>query len=374
MLNLFCRYHSSNIKKGSAIGRTLFLFLAMLLIMNVEYGCNTSLKSELVEIPIDSIVIESSSANTSYGIIKDKSGKDSLVIICKKTEGNIFVWDGNKLTKIFNEIPAIKKFDNVFGDSKNIYALSKDEQSIKKFNYEMKLLSTHIFPEKTKFSYYSLYNSFQLIDSSFCVLRIPKLNISDSVDRIKYFSSKLLIDAKLDNNKINITVSDLAFPSKYKKHFYYDFYPISENSGKAIFYTYSHCDSIFLLGSDLPLIITPSKYSVCSSPFPSDKVSDYAFMNEYEITNATNMKLIKHNEKLILLQKLRGEFTNDNNELTLFDEQPKRILVFNLENRQLEYSKILPEKCDAAFSFQFKAHIVIPKIDEKKTILYLFKI
>lgn len=325
----------------------------------------------------DSIVIDASSIFKLYPttITKKNSTEDSVLLILDKiasvaykidTHNNIY--DTNAMSKALTA--------DMIGftiNKRKIYFLS--EKGVMVFSGEPNVTpKAYGFDLTDVNGFHNVTSEFKIMDdSTFLICKFPKGERNTREGFEKYFSSKIVCKAVIDEGKrylITKDLQDITFPMDYRKNDYHDIYPTFCTHGNNILYTFDHWDSISILTKERKeRYAIPEQFSVKTEPIPEGGESSKTKSDEYTSTRNANISLLEFKDKILVFQQIGAEKYVDEETGMLNDylSLDKRMLVLDLAKKRFEdVAYKLPPNCNPVKSCVFNNHLYLFTVDESR--------
>lgn len=327
----------------------------------------------------DSIVIDASSIFKLYPttITKKNSTEDSVLLILDKiasvaykidTQNNIY--DTNAMSKALTA--------DMIGftiNKRKIYFLS--EKGVMVFSGEPNVTPKAYAFDVTDVNvngFHTAAGEFKIMDDgSFLICKFLNGERNTREGFEKYFSSKIVCKAVIDEGKrylITKDLQDINFPIDYRKNDYNDVFPIFYTHGNNIRYVFQYWDSIGIItpeGKERYAI--PKQFSVKTEPIPEGGESSKTKSDEYTSTRNANISLLEFKDKILVFQQIGAEKYVDEETGMLNDylSLDKRMLVFDLAKKRFEdVAYKLPPNCNPVKSCVFNNHLYLFTVDEAR--------
>ncbi len=223
---------------------------------------------------------------------------------------------------------------NYFFHGNKFYVLKKYARAINEY-LSQSLMHERDFhfndSSSPQVSYLPIDLSFQIsTDSSIILYRVPKYNITNKEERIKYFSSKMLVKVQLEGQNANVVAEFGTFPDAYRSALYNEYYPKAVlMGGKSVGYMFSDspylyifdkniCKKTFLNGLDANTFIPVNSDSSALRSY----ITNYSLMSERYVSALYD----KQKKYLYVFQTRQAHKVNDKY-LTLWEDKPLSLYV-----------------------------------------------
>ncbi len=324
----------------------------------------------------DSIVLDIFNNGELFYSIAKNNNRDSSIIIFDSENKKIYFYDFYKKKfdslKIPNKIISFAK--RVTLENENLYILNEDNQTIIHYNLKDERIQNYNLSKNQNSNFYNIFTPFSFENNTTILYQIPDYNFQNKNERKKYFQSKLVSKISILNGNIYDEKQEILFPLKYQDNFYYDYYPIADYDKKTEtwIYTFKHTDSIFIKNKELTILPIPLEYSVQSPIFQDSLLSNYNYANMYETIQPLNYKLLINENKILIFQKDKNTFLNEKEEINIFEETPKTIIVCDRLQQKIIKAYRIPDKYESRKSFIFDSYLITPNNNySQKLILYV---
>ncbi len=167
-------------------------------------------------------------------------------------------------------------------------------------------------------------------DSSNILYRVPNYNITNKEERMKYFSSKMLVKVQLEGQNANVVAEFGTFPDAYRSALYNEYYPQAFlMGGNSVGYMFSDspylyifdkntCKKTFLNGLNANTFI----------PVNSDSSAVRSYTTNYSLMSERYVAALydKHKKYLYIFQTHAVHKANDEY-LALWEDKPLSLYV-----------------------------------------------